>query len=104
MIRLLLLLVVLGGGGYLAYHWWESHNGSGDGGYHGVAAERYRTAYTVCKRTVSGQPALSQHVMRVMSRAMRGRYRAAALAGCEAGAKSAGLSGILSQLQQATSP
>jgi hypothetical protein len=101
MIRLVIVIVVLGAGAYVAHHWWDSRSSGGNGGYSGVAARRYRTAYALCKRTVGGKFSLSGRLVHVMQRSMRGRYRAAALAGCTAGAKAAGgLTGALSQLMQ----
>jgi hypothetical protein len=101
MIRLLIVVVVLGVGGYIGYHWWHSRT-SGNGGYHGVAARRYRTAYRLCKHTVGGKLSLSGAGARLMSRAIRGRYHDAVVAGCAAGAQSGGLSGVLNQLEHST--
>lgn len=104
MIRLLIVVAVLGVGGYIGYHWWQSRT-SGNGGYHGVAAQRYRTAYRLCKRTTGGKLNLSGRAALVLSRAMRGRYRDAVVAGCAAGAQSAGgVGGLLNQLEHSTGP
>ncbi len=103
MIRLLIVVVVLGVGGYIGYHWWQSRT-AGDGGYHGVAAQRYRTAYRLCKHTVGGKLSLSGRDVRLITRAMRGRYHDAVVAGCAAGAQSGGLSGVLNQLEHSTVP
>jgi hypothetical protein len=98
-IKLLMLLIVLGVVGWIGYHWYESNTGGGTptGGYHGVRARRYESAYRICNRAVSNGQV---NIQRLRALHLSARYHQIELQGCMAGARKAGLGDILNQLKQ----